>query len=622
MATKQEIIGTSNRVLEVDLTTQTFDIVQVSEEDRQMYIGGKGLGLKLLYDRLPVGADPLGQDNMIAFMMGVLMGTGAPCSGRFDAITKSPLTGIMTTSSCGGPFGMQLKTAGFDGLIVKGKAASPTYLEINSEGVEFKDASHLWGMDGTLAQKKIVDKKAGALVIGPAGENMVRFANIMSGHRFLGRGGMGAVLGAKNLKAIVAHGRTYKIVPTDVARFKKAKKRASKYINRNPTTAQYYRNFGTPGYTNVLNKAKAIPVNNFRLGSHEDAFQISGQGMQEKHETSHHTCKPCTILCGKKGRFGDKNLSVPEYETVTVLGSNLGVFDTVKIAEWNQLCSELGMDTISAGGTLAWVMEATEKGLVESELKFGQPEGVAEALSDIGHSRGFGEEMGRGSRWLANKYGGEDFAIQVKGLEMAGYDPRGTFGQGLAYAVANRGACHLSAYLVSYELYFGLLSPRSSLAKPTFVKFMEDVTCIVNSLHICQFAMYAFLLESPVVKYLPDFMLFASMQYLPQLAAQVPDVSLFAEFWSAITGQKMGWFQIKKAGERIHTLERYMNTREGITRKDDTLPKRLLEQGREDDPKALTVPLTKMLDGYYKTRGYDKNGLPTDKLLKKLGIEK
>ncbi len=616
-----EIVGTSNKVLEVDLTTGAFTIVEISDKDRLLYLGGKGLGLKLLYDRMKPGVDPLGEENAIAFMMGVLMGTRAPCSGRFDAITKSPLTGIMTTSSCGGPFGMQLKTAGWDGLIVTGTAPHPTYLEIDTEGVSFKDAKSLWGLHGTTAQEKLVtDKNTAALIIGPAGENSVRYANIMSGHRFLGRGGMGAVLGSKNLKAIVAKGGHFKIVPKDKKAFAKHRKRAQKYIAQNPTTSVHYRNYGTSSIIGTANKAGSIPVNNFQFGSHVDSYQISGQGMEKKHHSKHHTCKPCSILCGKKGQFGGKTLTVPEYETVTVLGSNLGVFDTEKIAAWNQICSDLGIDTISAGGTIAWVMEATEKGLVRTDLKFGSSAGVADTLRDIGLSKNFGKEMAMGSKWLAEKYGGAEFAIQVKGLEMAGYDPRSMFGQGLAYAVANRGACHLSAYMVGIELLFGLLNPKTKLAKPTFTKIMEDVYCVVNALHICQFTTYAFILESPLVKFLPRAVVFLFMQLLPKIAAQILDLSLFAGFWSSITGKKMSPSQIKKCGARIHTLERYMNSREGISRKDDALPARLINQPRQDDLEKLTVPLEQMISKYYKVRGYDKNGIPTQKLLKKLDI--
>ncbi|MBS1237739.1 MAG: Aldehyde ferredoxin oxidoreductase, partial [Deltaproteobacteria bacterium] len=378
----KEIIGTSNRILEVDLTRNQVDVYEVKPRERRLYLGGKGLGLKLLHDRLQAGADPMGEENIIAFMPGVLMGTGAPCSGRFAAVTKSPLTGIMTASSCGGPFGMNLKTAGWDGLLIRGKAAKPTYLLITSEGVEFSDAGELWGLDIPSTQSKLDEKRAGMLVIGPAGENLVRFANIATGDRFLGRGGMGAVLGSKNLKAIVALGGTYKINPADNIAFEKLKKKATAYINRNRVTGNLYRNYGTPANVALSLKGNILPVNNFSDGTHAQALQISGEETKKSKDTSHHTCKPCTILCGKKGKFGGQELPAPEYETVALMGSNLGVFDIEKIAEWNRICGTMGMDTISAGGTLAWVMEAAQRGLVQSDLKFGSPDGISQALLD------------------------------------------------------------------------------------------------------------------------------------------------------------------------------------------------------------------------------------------------
>ncbi len=616
---KKEIVGTSNRVLEIDLSTERFETYNVTSEERKLYLGGKGLGLKLIYDRMKPGVDPLGEENIIAFMPGVMMGTGAPCSGRFAAITKSPLTGIMTTSSCGGPFGMQLKTAGWDGALIKGRAKKKTYVVINSSGVEFCDASKLWGMDAMSFQKKLKDKGAG-VVIGYAGENLVRFANIVSGERYLGRAGMGAVMGAKNLKGVLAKGNDHKIIPVMTEAFSKARKTAKKYINANNVTSNLYRNYGTPANTVFCNEGGILPVNNFTKGKSDQALALSGQSMKESHDTKHHTCKPCTILCGKKGTFDGESLPTPEYETVSLLGSNLGVFDPVIIARWNKICGEAGMDTISAGGTIAWVMEATEKGLIESDLKFGSPGGVDEALGEIANCTGFGKEMALGTRSLSKKYGGSDFAIHVKGLEMPGYDPRGSFGQGLSYAVANKGACHLSTAVFTLEVFFKLLKPYETRAKADFVAFFENVYCCIISLHTCQFTCYAYTMESPMTKAMPDSILGMAMQNMSAIAVNFVDYSLYATFWSTITGVKMSGSQFLKAGSRIHVLERYMNTLEGISRKDDTLPDRLLKEGRECDPEKRTVPLEKMLDQYYKIRGYDSNGIPTEKTLKKLSI--
>jgi aldehyde:ferredoxin oxidoreductase len=617
----KEIIGTNNRILEVDLTRSKVDIYEIKPRERRLYLGGKGLGLKLIYDRLRPGADPLGEENIIAFMPGVLMGTGAPCSARFAAVTKSPLTGIMAASSCGGPFGMDLKTAGWDGLLVRGKAAKPTSLHITAEGVEFRDAGSLWGLDTVVTQSKLDERRAGILVIGPAGENLVRFANLASGDRFLGRGGMGAVMGSKNLKAIVALGGACKIVPVDQPTFDRLKKKATTYINRNFITGGLYRSYGTPANVAMNLKGNILPVNNFSDGTHVQALKISGEETKKNHETSHHTCKPCTILCGKKGNFGGEELPAPEYETVALLGSNLGVFDIEKIAEWNRVCGRMGMDTISSGGTLAWVMEAAERGLVQSDLKFGSPDGVSQALLDIAYRKGFGAEMAQGSKALSEKYGGTSFAMHVKGLELPGYDPRGSVGHGLAYAVANRGGCHLSAFLAAQEVFLDLLRPHAVRAKADYVKFFESLGNCVNSLQTCFFTLLAYLLEPPLVKYTPNLFLGLLMQELPQVAILLMDCTLYRDFWSAITGIKMSRWEYLEAGDRITVLERYMNTREGISRLHDTLPDRLLKEGRKSDPKAHTVPIERLRSKYYKKRGYDHNGIPTPKTLKRLRIQ-
>jgi aldehyde:ferredoxin oxidoreductase len=618
----KEITGACDRILEVDLTERRFSLVTVSAADRRLYLGGKGLGVKYCFDRIKPGTDPLGEDNVLAFMMGVLLGTGAPCSGRFAVVTKSPLTGLMVSSSCGGPFGTALKTAGYEGLLIRGRASAPVYLQIDAEGAAFADATGLWGLDTVQTQKAVVhDRACAAVVIGPAGENRVRFANIASGHRFLGRGGIGAVMGAKNLKAVVAKGRDFTIVPKNPARFQKLKAKAERYINANHFTADRFRRFGTNANTLPGNTAGILPVCNFRQGSHPDAHKVSGEALAERYRTIARTCKPCTILCGHMGRFPDGGRhQIPEYETVGLLGLSLGVFDTDAISRWNEICGRMGMDTISAGGTLAWAMEAGEKGLYPTALRFGSVQGVDEALAAMAGRSGAGDEMANGVRWLSERYGGKDFAMHVKGLEMAAYDPRGAWGQGLAYAVANRGACHLSAYVVGLEVLVGVLRPFTTLAKPRFVRFLESVACGINALQTCQFTMFAYMLESPLTKYTPKPLLALLMQYLPVVAIPLTDVSLYAGLWSAVTGTRLFPWEFLKAGDRINVLERWFNTREGIRRKDDTLPERLTSQARADDPLGRTVPLHLMLDRYYRLRGYDANGVPTANTLVDLGI--
>ncbi|MCP4670047.1 MAG: aldehyde ferredoxin oxidoreductase family protein, partial [Desulfobacula sp.] len=580
----------------------------------------KGLGLKLLYDRMIPGKDPLGPDNLIAFMPGVLMGTGGPSSGRFAAITKSPLTGIMVSSSCGGPFGLALKTAGWDGLIIKGESKSFIYLDITEHGVEYRDAKELKGMEIPDAQAILDDRKAKSVVIGPAGENLVRYANMASGHRFLGRGGLGAVMGSKNLKAVRAAGGAYAIKPFNPEHFKQIKTRANKYISQNNFTGDIYRKFGTSSNVKACLDAGILPINNFQADRHEKAHQVAGEVIAQNHDTKHHTCKPCTIRCGHKGSFKAGKMPVPEYETIGLMGTSLGIFDINIIAQFNQVCSRFGLDTISAGGTLAWVMEAASKGLIKSDLKFGISNGIINALEDIAFMKDFGAKMAMGTKALSLEYGGEDFAIHVKGMEMAAYDPRGSFGQGLAYAVANRGGCHLSSYLVAQEVYFNLLKADSTYGKAAWVKFFEDLTCCINCLQTCQFTMFAFLMESPLSRFTPDFILGLLMQYLPMAAIPLVNFSIYNKLWNSVTGINLSSAEFIKAGERVHVLERYMNTREGINRQDDTLPDRLLKQGRDSDPDKKVVPMDTMLPKYYKLRGYDKDGIPLKKTLEALGI--
>ncbi|MCF6240843.1 MAG: aldehyde ferredoxin oxidoreductase family protein, partial [Bacteroidales bacterium] len=542
----KKIIGTSNRLLEIDLSKQNIKVTKIDTKDRELYLGGKGLGLKILYDRMKPGIDPLSEDNIIAFMMGVFIGTGAPCTGRWDAVTKSPLTGIMVSSSCGGPFGTALKTAGYDGMLLSGKADKPVYIRIDDKGASIEDASELWGKDTDETQEYFnLSRKDGAMVIGLAGENLVKYANVKSGHRFLGRGGIGAVLGSKNVKAVVAFGGQYKIIPKNEEDFKKLRKKANKFINNNHMTADAYRNYGTASHVNACNKSGILPVNNFQDGSSDKALQISGEMYRVKHNSKFSSCQSCTILCGHKGTFeGEKILQFPEYETVGLMGSNLGNFDTQYLAEWNELCGKYGLDTISTGTTLSYVMEATEKGLMKTGLKFGKQENIAEIIEQIATRKGIGDEIANGSRWLSEKYGGEEFAMHVKGMEMSAYDPRGAWGQGLSYAVANRGACHLSAPVFSLEGIMHYLNPYTTKYKVKFVDYFEDMFAAVNSLHTCQFTSYAYMLEPFIAKTTPKKMLGFMMQNAAELALGLMDVSVYSDLYQAITGIELSQKQM------------------------------------------------------------------------------
>ena len=612
---------TNNAVLEIDLSSGEIKKFPVSAADRKKYLGGHGLGLKFYSERIKPGMDPLSEENVLVINTGLYMNSNVPCSGRFSAVTKSPLTHITLSSSCGGPFGKALRTAGYECLIVKGKCKEPSILTIN-DSVEIKDGKKLWGTDTKEVQELLeLQKDAGALVIGPAGENLVKYANAVSGHRFLGRGGIGAVLGSKNIKAIVAQGKKLKHEAADPVLFEKQKKRGRKYINRNLITSEEYRKYGTNSHVNKCNEHGILPVRNFSDGSHPDAHKVSGELYAKKFTKKYSTCKSCAILCGHMGEFNGRMMQIPEYESTALLGPNLDIFDPEVIAKWNDSCGLLGLDTISTGSVLGWTMEATKKGLIDSELEFGKEDHIEQTIRDIAYRKGLGNDLAEGTRTLSEKYGGKDFAIQVKGMELAAYDPRGAWGQGLSYAVANRGGCHLSAPVFSIEGTLDLIKPNTTYAKAVYTDYFENMFAAINSMHGCSFTSYAYMLEPFVVKYTPRPLLKLVMSYTPHIALALMDISVYNLTFQSISGVKLSQKEMLKAGKRIHVLNRQLNTLEGIGKSDDTLPSRFLNEGRLSDSKNRTVPLDKMLKQYYRIKGYDKNGLPKKALLKKLKLK-
>jgi len=495
----------NNRGLEIDLTTQNVTEFNITDEERKAFIGGKGLGLKLLADRMPAGIDPLSPHNNIAFLSGVLMGTGAACSGRFTAVSKSPLTNLFTSSSCGGNFGSALKSIGYDVLIIAGSSHAPMNIVITTQGVEILSAQHDWGLDTVEVQKQYaLAGEDGIVTIGPAGENLVRFANISSGKRFLGRGGFGAVMGSKMLKSIVIYGRRFQVVPAEPERFSKINQEAVHKIGQNDFTAYYFPEFGTNANMELNNKTEILPINNFRSASSPQAKKLYTQRTAERKTTKEASCRTCPIKCGRtfKNKAG-VDQKFPEYETTALFGPNLGIFDFHKIQEWDQLCARMGLDTISTAGVLAYATEATLEGKLDSELEFGKTEPIADFINLIAHRSGFGDHLANGVAWMAEKYGGVEFANHVKGMEMPAYHPGNSWGQGLAYAVSNRGACHMSATLFPLEAYKNFMKPRTRRGKARFVYFFEDIYNVVNSLSICVFTSFPYLLEDPLVKYTP-----------------------------------------------------------------------------------------------------------------------
>jgi aldehyde:ferredoxin oxidoreductase len=621
----KDIFGAGNRYLEVYLTSRTLTVYQATYEDLKNYLGGKGLGLKIFYDRLKdrlPQVDPLGPENLLIFANGVLLATGAPCSARFEVVTKSPLTGYMVASSCGGPFGEACKTAGWDGVVISGRASHPAVLRFDHQDVVFEDATGLWGLGTRDTQERLhLTPREGAAVIGPAGENGVLYANIRSGDRFAGRGGVGAVMGSKNLKAIVARGKTYRISPVHQKKFEKTLKKAKRHILRNFFTKQY-KAYGTNTNTRYGIASGYSPVHNFRDRFHPGLKDTTGEAMAARYATRHATCRYCLILCGHKGLYPDgKTRIVSVYETTGMFGGNIDNFDTDLIGHWNDIANDLGIDTISAGGTIAWAMEAGEKGLRPTTLSFGRTDNIGKMLEQIAYRRGEGAELTLGTKRLSQKYGGADFAIHVKGLEIAAYDPRGCWGHGLSYAVHNKGGCHLGSYLVALEVLMGYMPPLTTRGKASWVVFCEDVFAGINSLQTCLFTAYSIMTEPPIPKYIPKPLMKIATTVMPKLSQMMMNWSVYSDFFSAITGVPMNQWQFKKAGERINKLERYMNVRMGLTPAEDTLPRRFTHEAVTRYPVASTVPIEKMIRRYYRIRKYDaQTAGPSVKDLIRLGV--
>ncbi|MDA3811843.1 MAG: aldehyde ferredoxin oxidoreductase family protein [Spirochaetaceae bacterium] len=618
------IKGTSNKYLDINLSDLSWSIYKISLEDLKAYFGGKGLAVKIYHDRFAREElkfiDPFGPENLLIFSMGVMLSTGAPCSGRFEVLTKSPLTGLLVGSSCGGYFGEACKTAGWDGVIISGVSEKPVTIRIDQDGVSFESAEELWGQGTQEVQENLqLTPKEGAAVIGPAGENRVLYANICSGHRFAGRGGVGAVMGSKNLKTIVARGKEVKYEPVLPDLFHKTLKLSKKYIHRN-SMSKGYRAFGTNANVRPGIEKGFSPVRNFRDRYHRDTEKTSGETMAERYNTRHSSCRHCSVLCGHKGRYPDGRMrQIPEYETIGMFGSNIENFDPDQIAIWNDQMNELGMDTISAGGTIAWVMEAGEKGIRDTELKFGTIENISTILSDIALRRGEGDELALGSKYLSEVYGGKEFAMHVKGIEIAAYDPRSSWGHGLGYAVHNKGGCHLGSYLISLEQLMGYMPPHTTLSKAEWVVFMEDIFTGVNSLQVCLFSVFGILTEPPIPKYLPKPVLNIATIGLPKVAMTLMDWSILSKYFWSVTGMKINKWDFLKAGERINKLERWMNVQMGMDPLQDTLPDRFTKEKETAYPgKNTVVPIEKMVKRYYKLRKYGANGGPVDQDMKKI----
>lgn len=636
--------GYMDKALDVDLSTGTIKELVIDPEDRRLYWGGRGLATRLLYDQTPAGLDPYDEQMVLIFSTGPLTGSGAPQSNRFVVTTKSPLTGAIANSTCGGNFATKLKKAGVDVVLVRGKADKPVYLEITDEGASIKDATHLWGMK-TQEVQAAFPRAFGKAVIGPAGENRVRFAAIVSQERVAGRTGCGAVMGAKNLKAIIANGKK-KIPIEDPERFKKLQKQHTQYLLEHPMTGDVLPRLGTANIVHSAAGKNILPVNNFQSGSDPRAVEITGDWLAKHHLKKQVGCLACPILCGRgidlhakaaaaqaeetgEALAKPKITKGPEYETIALIGSNIGCYDLERIFEWNHLCDDLGMDTVSTGGVIGFATELTAEGLLRSDLTFDQHDGISGLLDDIAHRRGLGDALAEGVRRMGDRYGGADYAIHAKGLELPAYDPRGCYGQGLEYATSNRGGCHTQGGVMYLEATGALaLDPHATATKPEWVFYQQNVQAAVSSSVFCMFATYGMLpglvnnlKPMGVIHRTAIWVLLHSAPILRvYFKAKLPVRAYwFEKFLSHAFGRRISTGEFNQVGERVWNLERLYNLREGLTADDDTLPRRMLDESTFDGIEG-GVPLDRMLPAYYKLRGWDTAGVPKPKTLQHLSI--
>jgi aldehyde:ferredoxin oxidoreductase len=624
------IKGYAGRILKVDLRSQSFAFEPLDEEIARLYIGGKGYGTRLLYDLTEPGIDPLGPENPLIFATGPLNGSVAPQSNRFAVVCKSPLTGGIGNATCGGSFAFGMKKAGIDLLIVTSQSESPMRLEIDGDGsrVEFIAAADLWGK-GTYETQQILGKKKAHAVIGPAGENQVLYAGILSNERIAGRTGVGAVMGSKRLKAVSVSG-SRKLDMEDPEKFKEYTKTVRDLFKDHPVLGESMRRYGTGAIVNTTNARNILPTRNFKRGHFADAMKISGEYLEDHGLVGiKSSCLHCPVTCGRDVEVeGVGRVKGPEYETLALLGSNLEIGDLKSVSEWNYHADDQGMDTISLGATLSFAMELQERGMLDVGLSFANPAGVTEMILDIGHRRGLGNELADGTRRMSEKYGGSEFAMHVKGLELSAYDPRGSFAQGVEYATTNRGGCHVQGASMYMESVGPLtINPQNMKLKAELPIVQQNLACAINSMVLCIFTTYG-MVPKAVHNMNPNSLAYRAIVtvfensgplFRKLMSVKGRPMMWFEKWLTYITGETFSGGHLQEIGARIFNLERMYNLREGFSARDDTLPDRILHESTFEHMSS-GHPLDQLLPSYYKKRGWDADGVPRRATLDRLQV--
>lgn len=596
----------NNKLLRINLTTKKVEIESIDSELVKKYLGGRGLASKIFTDEVSPTVNPYSEENKLLFANGLLSGTAAPTGGRYMVVTKGPLTGTIASSNSGGFFGAELRKAGYLIVVIEGISDKPVYISIRNDNVEIKNAGHFWGKDTHYTTDKMLeefgDKHARVSCIGPAGENLVKFAAIINDKaRAAGRTGVGAVMGSKKLKGIVVRG-TNTIEFDDKAKFMDTVKTKIDILRKNAVTGEGLPKLGTKVLDNIINQNGLYPTKNFQFGTFENVEEVSGEALVEKrYLQTNKACFACPIGCGRVVTLPDGSEGEgPEYETGWAFGADCGVKDLVAISKANFMCNELGLDTISTGATIASLMELYEKGYIprddlnnSTEPRFGSSEAIIYYTKAIAYREGIGDKLAEGSYRFTESYGHPEFSMTVKKQEIPAYDPRGAQGHALEYATSNRGACHVRGYMISPEI-LGVpekLETQKIEGKAGWVKIFQDLTAAIDSVGLCLFTSFALGADD------------------------------YRELINTASGFNLTTEEIMQIGERIWNLERIFNLKAGIKPEDDTLPKRFLNDPLPDGPqKGAVVHLDKLLPEYYKERGWTDDGHVPDSKAKELNI--
>ena len=593
------------KLARINLSTGEIKVEPLDLELAHKFIGGRGLGTKILYDEGVATVEPLSPENKLIYITGPMTGAAAPSTGRYMVVTKSPLTGMIACSNSGGIWGAKLKHAGWDAIIVEGQAPEWTYISIEDDKIQLLDAREYLGMMSEEMDTKLKEKHgptASVLNIGPAGEKQVLLAAIMNDKdRAAGRSGVGAVMGSKRLKAIVVKSSRIKLDNiADEEALKEATKKAMDVLMANPVTSSGLKQLGTAILVNIINNVGSLPTRNWQESYYEQAEDISGEALAEKYLVRPGACYRCPIACGRVINVNGHVTGGPEYEPLWAYGANCGNNDLNVIDECNMLCNEYGLDAISTPCTIAAAMELYQRGAIKEEdcagvpLEWGSTKALVEWTKRMGNPETeLDWLMSSGSARLCEHYGMPEISMSVKKQEMPAYDARGIQGIGITYATSNRGGCHVRGYMISPEV-LGLpqqLDRTVTDDKAAWAKTFQDLTAVIDSMGHCLFTSFA-------------------------MGAQE-----YTDLLNAATGTNWTVEQVLEIGDRIYNIERMFNKAAGMKPEDDRLPKRLLNDPIVNGPsKGMVSQLPLTLPQYYEARGW-VNAFPTDETLKKLGLD-